>query len=110
MDIRKELGVNSIQEKVREMILRWHGHMQRMEENNEARTVVGSQKAKRETRQQGDGLIATEGIPRHCGSPRRMSRTEHSGNQEFGPLIPPSGKRRRRIGRSVRARQSESMT
>ena len=34
VDIRKELGVNSIQEKVREMRLRWHGHMQRMEENN----------------------------------------------------------------------------
>ena len=38
MDIRKELGVSSIQEKVREMRLRWHGHMQRMEEN-EARAV-----------------------------------------------------------------------
>ena len=31
VDIRKELGVNSIQEKVREMRLRWYGHMQRME-------------------------------------------------------------------------------
>ena len=40
MDIRKELGVNSIQEKVREMRLRWYGHMQRMEENNEVRAVV----------------------------------------------------------------------
>ena len=34
VDIRKELGVSSIQEKVREMRLRWYGHMQRMEENN----------------------------------------------------------------------------
>ena len=25
-----------------------------------------------------------------------MPRTEHSGNQEFGPLTPPSGKRRKR--------------
>ena len=33
VDIRKELGVSSIQEKVREMRLRWYGHMQRMEEN-----------------------------------------------------------------------------
>ena len=38
VDIRKELGVSSIQEKVREMRLRWHGHMQRMEEN-EVRAV-----------------------------------------------------------------------
>ena len=38
MDIRKELGVSSIQEKVREMRLRWYGHMQRMEEN-EVRAV-----------------------------------------------------------------------
>ena len=38
MDIRKELGVSSIQEKVREMRLHWYGHMQRMEEN-EVRAV-----------------------------------------------------------------------
>ena len=31
VDIRKELGVSSIQRKVREMRLRWYGHMQRME-------------------------------------------------------------------------------
>ena len=40
VDIRKELGVNSIKEKVRDMRLRWYGHMQRMEENNEVRAVV----------------------------------------------------------------------
>ena len=39
VDIRKELDVSSIQEKVREMRLRWYGHMQRMEENNEVRAV-----------------------------------------------------------------------
>ena len=39
VDIRKELGVSSIQEKVRETRLRWYGHMQRMEENNEVRAV-----------------------------------------------------------------------
>ena len=38
--IRKELGVNSIQEKVTELRLCWYGHMQRMEENNEVRAVV----------------------------------------------------------------------
>ena len=40
VDIRKELGMNSVQEKVREMRLRWYGHMQKMEENNEVRAVV----------------------------------------------------------------------
>ena len=39
VDIRKELGVSSVQEKVREMRLRWYGHMQRIEENNEVRAV-----------------------------------------------------------------------
>ena len=38
VDIRKELGVSSKQEKVREMKLRWYGHMQRMEQN-EVRAV-----------------------------------------------------------------------
>ena len=32
--------MTSIQEKVREMRLRWYGHMQRLEKNNEVRTVV----------------------------------------------------------------------
>ena len=41
VDIRKELGVNTIiKEKVRGMRLRLYGHMQRMEENNEVRAVV----------------------------------------------------------------------
>ena len=34
VDIRKELGVNSIQEKVREMRLRWYGHIQFISINN----------------------------------------------------------------------------
>ena len=33
VDITKELGVNSIQEKVREMRLRWYGHMQRRQQS-----------------------------------------------------------------------------
>ena len=40
VDIRKELGVNSTQEEVREMRLRWYGHVQRMEENNEVRVII----------------------------------------------------------------------
>ena len=94
MDIRKELVVNSIQEKVREMRLRWYGHMHRMEENNEVRAVVDMIVPGKRSR--GDGWIASEGICRYCRSPRRMPRTEHSGNQEFGSLTPPNGKRRRR--------------
>jgi len=39
VDIRKELGVSSMQEKVKEMRLHWYGHVQRMEENNEVRAV-----------------------------------------------------------------------
>ena len=98
VDIRKDLGVSSIQEKVGKMKLCWYGHMQRMEEKNEVRAVGDMRVPGKRPRgdQEGDGWIAFEGICMHCGSPRRMRRTEHSGNQEFGPLTPPSGKRRRR--------------
>ena len=87
--------MNSIKEKVREMRLRWYGHMQRMEENNEVRAVVDMIVPGQRPRgdQEGDGWIASEGTCRNCGSPRRMPRREHSGNQEFGPLTPPSGKK-----------------
>ena len=40
VDIRKELGINSIKEKVREMRLRWYGHIQRIEEHNEVTAIV----------------------------------------------------------------------
>ena len=70
--IRKELGVSSIQDKVRETRL----HMQRMEENNEVRSVGDM----RMPDQEGDGWMAFEGICRHCGSPRRIHRTAHTGN------------------------------
>ena len=88
VDIRKELGVSSIQEKVREMRLRWYGHMQRMDENNEVKAVGDMRVPGKGPRgdQEGDGWIASEGICTHCGSPRRMPSTEHSGNQEFGLL------------------------
>ena len=37
---RKELGVNSVKEKVREMRLCWYGNMKRMEENDKVRATV----------------------------------------------------------------------
>ena len=82
MDIRKELGVNSIKEKVREMRLHWYGRMQRMEENNERivdKIVAGKRPSGR----------WMEGTCMNCGSPQRMPRTEHSRNKEFGLLTPP---------------------
>ena len=58
MDIRKELGVSSIQEKVREMRLRWYGHMQRTEEN-EVRAVgdmrMPGKRPRGETKREMDG-------------------------------------------------------
>ena len=69
--------MNSIQEKVREMRLRWYGHMQRMEENNEVGAVVdmivpGKRPRGLRGDQEGDGWMASEGIYKHCGSPQRM--------------------------------------
>ena len=83
---------------VREMRIRWYGHMHRMEETNEVRAVGDIRVPRKRPRgdQEGDGWMASEGICRHCGLHRRMRRTEHSGNKEFGPLTPPSGKRRSR--------------
>ena len=97
VDIGEELGVSSIQEKVREMRLRWVGHMQRMEEI-EVRAVDDMRVPGKGQggHQEGDGWMESEGICRHCGSPRRMPRIEHSINQKYGLLTPPSGKRRRR--------------
>ena len=75
MAIIKELGVNSIQEKVREMRLRWYGHMQRMEgKNNEVRAVVDMRvpgKRPRGDQREMDGLrpkgfAGTADHPRGC--------------------------------------------
>ena len=70
--------MNSIHEKVKEMRLRWYGHMQRMEENNEVRAIVDMRVTGKDQGgdQEGEGWIASEGICRHYGSPRRMPRTE----------------------------------
>ena len=51
--------------------------------------------------QEEDGWIVSEKTCRNCGSPQMIYRTEHSGNQEFGPLTPPSGKRRRKRRRHI---------
>ena len=66
-DIRKELGVNSIQEKVREMRLRWYGPVHRMEENNEGRAVVDKIIPGKRPRVKpiGKCRIASEGIYRN---------------------------------------------
>ena len=63
VDIRKELGVSSIQEKVGEMRLRWYGHMQRMKENNEVRAVGDMRVIGKRPRgdQEGDGWMVSEG-------------------------------------------------
>ena len=69
-----------------------------MEENNEVRAVVTweCQEKDQGGDQEGDGWIASEWICRHCGLPWRKEKDRNSGNQEFGLLIPSSGKRRRR--------------
>ena len=90
VDIRKELGVSSIQEKVKEMRLHWYGHIQRMEENNKVRAVGDLRVPGKRSRgdQERDGWMVSEGICRHCGSTRRMHRTEHSGNQRIRATDP----------------------
>ena len=88
-----QLGVSSIQEKVREM--------QRMEENNKVRAVGDMREPGKRPRGRPRG--------RWMDCVRRdraalwitpedtlIPRTEHYGNQEFRPLIPPSGKWGRR--------------
>ena len=40
VDIRRELGVNEIKEKVREMRLRWYGHVMRMKDNNKVKKLM----------------------------------------------------------------------
>ena len=103
VDIRKELGVNSIKEKVREMRLCWYGHMQRMEENNEVRAVVDMRVPGKRLRgrPRGRWMDCVQMDMHALRIPRRMPRTQHFGNLEFWPLTPPSGKMRRRRSLTV---------
>ena len=84
MDIREELGVNSIKEEVREMRLCWHRHMQRMEENNEVRAIVDMIVPGKRPR--GRWMDCVRRDMQELGSPWRMPRTENCRGQEFGPL------------------------
>ena len=68
VDIRKELGVNSVQEKVRDIRLRWYGDMLRMEENNEMRVVVDMIVPGNRPKGRPRGMDC---VRRHCESPRR---------------------------------------
>ena len=94
VDIRKELGVNSLQKKSE----KWnYAGMDTCREWKKTtkweQLLIWWCQGKN---QEGDGWIASEGTCRNCGSPWRMPKTEHSGNQEFRPLTPPSVKRQRR--------------
>ena len=40
VSIRRELGVNDIKETVREIRLRWYGHVMRMKDDNEVKKVM----------------------------------------------------------------------
>ena len=80
------------------MRLRWYGHMQRMEENNEVRAVGDMRVPEKRPSRRPRGRWV-DFVRRDMQALRitpKMPKTEHSGNQEFGPLTPPSGKRRRR--------------
>ena len=77
--------------------LLYNGHMLRVEENKEVRATVDMIVPGKRPRGRLRGRwIASEGTCRNCGSPRRMPRTEHFGNQVFGRLTPASGPSRRR--------------
>ena len=98
VDIRNELRLNSIQEKVREMRLRWYGHMQRMVENNEVKAIVDMiVPGKRPRGRWTDGV---RWDMRELRITQEDAQDRTFGNQEFGPLTPPSGKMRRRKRRS----------
>ena len=67
-----------------------------IKENNEVRPIVDMiVPGKTQTGRPRGRWIASQGTCRNYGSPRRMLRTRHSGDQEFGPMNPSSGNKRR---------------
>ena len=95
MDIIKELGVNSIKEKVREMRLRWYGHMQLLIISTNALTslyimIVPGKRPRGRPRGRWMDCVRRD----HPGERPGQNILEIS--QEFWPLTSPSGKRRRR--------------
>ena len=75
MDIRKELGVSGIQEKVRFTILRWYGHMQKIEESNDVRAVDNLKMPGKKLRGDQGEMDGIRRLRRHSGSPGKMHTT-----------------------------------
>ena len=69
--------------------------MQSMEENNDERAIVEMRKTKRETKREMESFRRDMQELRLTpeDAQDRIFWTEHSGNQEFGPLTSHSGKR-----------------
>ena len=95
MDIRKGIGVISIQEKFRKIRLRWYGHMKRMEDNKEVRAVVNMIVPGKRPRGRPRGRWM-DGVRRDMQAQRITPEEEQDRTfwKDYGLLTPPSGKGR----------------